>query len=125
MGFVRQYLWLSEGPDLSQLLPLVNSLLDFSQRMAAHMESMEAHVQQLANLRPEDASRLGLNVSNFEALKAARETSHANLDLMRESIDVMSVLNSLAPIVDVRSTAQRGSLSTNFSYFHRDNIKFS
>ena len=116
MGFIRQYLWPSEAPDLSQLLPLVNSLLDFSQQMATHMESMEVHIQQLANLRPEDAPRLGLNASNLAALKAARETSRTNLNRMRESIGVMSVLNSLAPIVNVRSTAQRNSLSTNSSF---------
>ena len=116
MGFIRQYLWPSEAPDLSQLLPLVNSLLDFSQQMATHMESLEVHIQQLANLRPEDAPRLGLNASNLAALKAARETSRMNLRRMRESIGVMSVLNSLAPIVNVRSTAQRNGLSTNSSF---------
>jgi hypothetical protein len=105
IGFIRQYLWPSEAPDLSPLLPLVNSLLDFSQRMAAHMENMEAHVQQLANLRPEDAPRLGLNASNLAVLKAARETSCKHLDRISESIGVMSALNSLAPEVNVRSLA--------------------
>lgn len=104
MGFIRQYLWPSKAPDLSQLLPLVNGLLDFSQQMATHMESMEAHVQQLANLRPEDAPQLGLNTSNLAALKATREISGTNINRMKKSIGVMSVLNSLAPIVYVRST---------------------
>lgn len=117
MGFILQYLWPSEVPDLSQFLPLVNSQLDFSQRMAAHMESMESHVQQLANLRPEDAPRLGLNESNLAALKAARETSVTNLSRMRQSIDdIVVTLNDLVPIINVRSTAQRDGLSINFSF---------
>ena len=124
MGFIRQYLWPSEAPNLSQLLPLIDSLLDFSQQMATHMESMEAHVQQLANLRPEDAPQMGLNASNLAALKAARETSYRNLDRMSENIGVMSVLNSLAPMVDVRSTAQRDDLSTHIP-FHRTNLNLS
>jgi len=112
------------APALSRLLPLVNGQLGFSQQMTAHIESTEANVQQLANLRPEDVPRLGLNASNLAALEGAFKISSTNLYHTRESIGVMSVLNSLTPAVIVRSTVQRAFLSTGLISTSR-NMKYT